>query len=62
LEEKYQWGDREIDGKMSYRGMQPTCSGFGTGKAVARDKELRKKVGEASWPRNRPKRHRRRIY
>jgi hypothetical protein len=31
-------------------------------KAVERDKKLRKKVGEASWPRNRPKRHRRRIY
>jgi hypothetical protein len=33
---------------MSYRGMQPTCSGFGTGRLQARDdEEWRKKVGEA---------------
>jgi hypothetical protein len=30
LEEEGQWRDHEIDGKMSYRGMQPTCSEFGT--------------------------------
>jgi hypothetical protein len=29
--EEGQWGDHEIDGKIPYRGMQPTCSGFGTG-------------------------------
>jgi hypothetical protein len=26
------WGDHEIDGKMSFRGMQPTCYGLGTGR------------------------------
>jgi hypothetical protein len=44
LEEKGQWGDHEIDGKMSYRGMQPTCSGFETGRL---QQEIRKKDGEA---------------
>jgi hypothetical protein len=30
VEEEDQWGDHEIDENMPYRGMQPTCSGFGT--------------------------------
>jgi hypothetical protein len=32
LEEKGQWGDHEIDGKILYSGMQPPCPGFGTGR------------------------------
>jgi hypothetical protein len=32
LEEEGQWGDHEIDGKMSHTGMQPTCCGFGAGR------------------------------
>jgi hypothetical protein len=32
VEEEGQWLDHEIDGNMSYRGMQPTCSGFGPGR------------------------------
>jgi hypothetical protein len=59
LEEKGQWGDHEIDGKMSYRGMQPTCSGFGTGRV---QQEIRRSEGRMlgrPWPKNGPKSHRR---
>jgi hypothetical protein len=49
LEEEDQWEDHEIDGKMSYRGMQLTFSGFGTGRRLGR-----------SWSENGPKLHRKR--
>jgi hypothetical protein len=55
-----QWGDHEIDGKISYRGMQPTCSRFGTGRL---QQEIRRSGGRRlrrPWPENGPKRHRRR--
>jgi hypothetical protein len=42
FEEEGQWGDHEIDGKMSYRAMQPTCSGFGTGRL---QQEMRRSGG-----------------
>jgi hypothetical protein len=32
LEEEGQWVDHEIDGRKSYRRIQPTCSGYGTGR------------------------------
>jgi hypothetical protein len=32
LEEEGQWEDHKIDGKMPYRGTQPTPSGFETGR------------------------------
>jgi hypothetical protein len=47
-----QWGDHEIEGKMSYRGMQPTCSGFGTGRL---QQEIRRSGGRRLgrlWPEN----------
>jgi hypothetical protein len=50
-------GGNEIDGKMPYRGMQPTCSGFGTGRLK---QEIRRSGGrrlERPWPENEPKRH-----
>jgi hypothetical protein len=60
LEEEGQWGDHEIDGKMSYRGMQPTCSGLVTGR-------LQQEIGRSGgrrlgrpWPENGLKHHRRR--
>jgi hypothetical protein len=59
LEEEGQWEDHEIDGKMSYRGMQTTCSGFGTGRL---QQEIRRSGGRRlgrQWPENWPKRHRR---
>jgi hypothetical protein len=60
LEEEGQCGDHEIDGKMTYRGMQPTCSGFGTGRL---QQEIRRNGGRRlgrQWPENGPKRRRRR--
>jgi hypothetical protein len=60
LEEKDQWEDHEIDGKMSYRVMQPTCSGFGTGRLR---QETRSNGGRRlgrPWPEKGPKHHRRR--
>jgi hypothetical protein len=61
LEEEGQWGDHEIDGKLSYRGMQPTCSGFG-------NERLQQEIGRSGGrrlgtpgPKNGPKRRRRRI-
>jgi hypothetical protein len=46
LEEEVQSGDHETDGKMSYRGMQPTCSGIGSGRL---QQEIRRseEVGKA---------------
>jgi hypothetical protein len=61
LEEEGQWGDHEIDGKMSYREMQPTCSGFGTGRL---EQEMRRSGGRRlrrSQSENGPKHRRRRI-
>jgi hypothetical protein len=59
LEEERQWGDHEIDGKMPYRGMQRTCSGFGTGRLK---QEIRRSGGRLgrSWPEKGLKRRRRR--
>jgi hypothetical protein len=42
LEEEGQWGDHEIEGKMPYRGMHPTCSGLGTGRL---QQEIRRSGG-----------------
>jgi hypothetical protein len=50
--EEGQWGDHKIDIKMSYRGMQPTCSGFGTGQL---QQEIRR-VEEEGWGGQGPKR------
>jgi hypothetical protein len=58
LEEEDQWEDHEIDGKMSYRGIQPTCSGFGTGRL---QREMRRSGGRRLGrprPKNWPKHHR----
>jgi hypothetical protein len=57
LEEEGQCGDHEIDGKMSYRGVQPTCSGFET---VRLQQEIRRSGGRRlgrPWPKNGPKCH-----
>jgi hypothetical protein len=63
LEEEGQREDHEIDVKMSHRGMQPTCSEFGTGRL---QQEIRRSGGRRLGrprPQNGPKRHRRRrIY
>jgi hypothetical protein len=60
LEEEGEWGDNEIDGKMSYRGIQATCSGFGIGRL---QQEIWRSGGRRfgrPWPENGPKRRRRR--
>jgi hypothetical protein len=60
LEEEGQWQDHEMDGKLSYRGMQPTCFGFGTGRLK---QEIRRSGGRRlgrPWPENRHRRRRRR--
>jgi hypothetical protein len=60
LEDEGQWGDHEIDGKMPYRGMQPTCSGFGNERL---QQEMRRSGGRRlgrPWPENGSKRYRRR--
>jgi hypothetical protein len=57
-----QWIDHEIDEKMPYRGMQPTCSGCGTGRL---QQEIRRSGGRRlgrPWPKNGPKHHRRRRF
>jgi hypothetical protein len=56
LKEEGQWEDHEIDGKMSYEGMQTTCSGFET-------ERLQKRYGgveEEGWGGMTRKRRRRR--
>jgi hypothetical protein len=45
LEEEGQWVDHEIYGKMSYREMQPICSGFGIGRI---QQEIRGSGGSGS--------------
>jgi hypothetical protein len=49
--EKGQWEDHEIDGKISYRRMQPTCSKFGTGRLQQR----KGGVEEEGWGGHGPK-------
>jgi hypothetical protein len=60
LEEEGQWGDHEIDGRMPYRGMQPTCSGIGTGRLQQEMRSGGRRLGRP-WSENGPERHRRRI-
>jgi hypothetical protein len=60
LEEEGQWEDHETDGKMSYRGMQPTCSEFGTGRVQQEIRRSRGRRFGRPWHENGPKRHRRR--
>jgi hypothetical protein len=59
LEEEGQWGDHEISGKMPYRGMQPTCSGFRTGRLQQEIRRGERRLGRP-WPENLQKRYRRR--
>jgi hypothetical protein len=49
LEEEGQWVDHETDGKMTYRRMQPSCSGFGTGRLQQEGRRLGR-----PWPKNGP--------
>jgi hypothetical protein len=44
---------------MPYRGMQPACSGFGTGRLQKEMRSGERRLGRP-WPENRLKRHRRR--
>jgi hypothetical protein len=60
LEEEGQWGDHEIDGKI-YRGIQPTCSGFRTGRLQqdirSRGTRLAQKRAEAPYEKKKIRDH-----
>jgi hypothetical protein len=61
LEEEGQWEDHEIDGKISFRGIQAAFSRFGTGRLQQEIRRSRGTMLGRPWPENGPKLHRRRL-